>query len=55
MADSLARQAFQAIRSNQLQYDYNCTNPSHANDCPVLRVINSVTISSVMVLSALCC
>ena len=55
MADSLARQAFQAITSNQIQYDFSCSNPSHANDCPLLRAINSVTITSVNVLSALCC
>jgi len=55
MADSLARHAFQAIRSNNLEYYYSCTNPSHANDCPILRVINSVTISTVMVLSPSCC
>jgi ribonuclease HI len=55
MADSLARQAFQAITSNQIQYDFSCSNPSHANDCPLLRAINSVTITFVNVLSALCC
>jgi len=54
MADSLARQAFQAITSNRIQYDFRCSNPSHANDCPLLRAINSVTITSVNVLSALC-
>jgi ribonuclease HI len=55
MTDSLAGQALQALRSNQLAYSSSCTNPSYENDCPVLRAINAVTINSVMVLSASCC
>ena len=55
MADSLAKQALQALTTNQLVYTGTCANSSHKNDCPVLRAINDVTINSVMVLSASCC
>jgi len=47
MAVSLARQAFQATTSNQFQYEFSCSNSSHANDCPLLRAISTVTIASV--------
>jgi len=55
MADSLARQALSTLQINQLDYSGICTNPSHKNDCLVLRAINVVTINDVMVLTASCC
>ena len=54
MADSLAKQALCALHTNKLGYS-GVSNPSHGNDCPVLRAINVVTINAVMVLTASCC
>jgi ribonuclease HI len=55
MADSLAKQALQALTTNQIIHSSSCTNRIHRNDCPVLRAINDITINSVMVLSGSCC
>jgi ribonuclease HI len=55
MADSLARQALSALRSNQHLFSGVCTNPVHVQGCPLLMALQDVTINSVMVLTASCC
>jgi hypothetical protein len=51
MADSLAKQGLAFLQSNHLPLGHSCTNPSHVHGFPLLRVLQFVTIDSVMVLT----
>jgi len=55
MADLLARQALTVYHANHINISRVCTNPQHVQECPVLVALQSVTINSVMVLTASCC
>jgi hypothetical protein len=55
MADLLARQSVISLQASQLVFSGLCSNPSHVLGCPLLSALRSVTINSVMVLTASCC
>jgi hypothetical protein len=55
MADSLAKEGLHLLNSNSLLPNFSCTNPSHVVDCPFLGALQSVTVDSVMVITASCC
>jgi hypothetical protein len=52
MADSLAKQGLDFLQYNSLPLGHSCTNPSHVHGCPLLRVLQFVTINSAIVLTA---
>jgi hypothetical protein len=55
MADLLARHALTVFHSNHNNFLGAYTNPQHVQECLVLVALQSVTITSVMVLTASCC
>jgi ribonuclease HI len=55
MADSLAKEGLHLVHSDSLLSSFSCTNPSHVLGCPFLGALQSVTINSVMVLTASYC
>jgi ribonuclease HI len=55
MADSLARQALNAIHCNQFTFEGVCAHAHHDPECPVIMALQNVTINNVMVLTASCC
>lgn len=54
-ADALARQALRETESSTPVVSYCCSHSDHANQCTLPLALQSVTIDSVMVLSARCC
>jgi hypothetical protein len=54
-ADSLAKEGLHLVHSNSLHSSFSCTNHSHVLGCPFLGALPSVSIHSVMVLTAACC
>jgi hypothetical protein len=54
-ADSLAKEGLHLLNSDSLLPNFSCTNPSHVLGCPFLGALQSVTVNSVMVITASCC
>jgi ribonuclease HI len=55
MADSLVKEGLHLHNSNSLLLNFSCTNPSHVLGCPFLGALQSVTVNSVMVITASSC
>lgn len=54
-ADTLARQVLSDLASHSINLEPSCTYTNHASHCSLVQALQSVSLNSVSLLSAVCC